>query len=322
VNQGGISMQIDSRIYVAGHRGLVGSALVRVLEKSGYQNIVTRSHKELDLLNESAVRSFFMREKPDYVFLAAARVGGILANNQYPVEFLAENLAIQNNIILASRDANVEKLLFLGSSCIYPKMSPQPIKEEYLLTGSLEPTNASYALAKIAGINLCQSCHREYGSNFISVMPTNLYGPNDNFDLNSSHVLPALLRKTYVAKLQSEPTLTIWGTGTPRREFLHVDDLASACLFLMDKYDSPEIVNIGTGSDVTIAELAHLIMETVGYEGELVFDTEKPDGTPRKVLDVSRLTGLGWKSSIGLREGIRDVYESVDKSAWISNTKL
>jgi GDP-L-fucose synthase len=315
-------MQIDSRIYVAGHRGLVGSALVRVLEKSGYQNIVTRSHKELDLLNESAVRSFFMREKPDYVFLAAARVGGILANNQYPVEFLAENLAIQNNIILASRDANVEKLLFLGSSCIYPKMSPQPIKEEYLLTGSLEPTNASYALAKIAGINLCQSCHREYGCNFISVMPTNLYGPNDNFDLNSSHVLPALLRKTHVAKVQSEPTLTIWGTGTPRREFLHVDDLASACLFLMDSYNSPDIVNIGTGTDITIAELAHLIMETVGYEGELVFDTEKPDGTPRKVLDVSRLNNLGWKPSIGLREGIRDVYESVDKSAWAPGSKI
>jgi GDP-L-fucose synthase len=315
-------MHLESRIYVAGHRGLVGSALVRALVKAGYKNILTRRRNELDLQNESAVRSFFMREKPEYVLLAAAKVGGILANNQYPVEFLVENLSIQNNIILAARDANVNKLLFLGSSCIYPKMSPQPIKEEYLLTGSLEPTNASYALAKIAGINLCQSCSREYGCNFISVMPTNLYGPNDNFDLDSSHVLPALIRKAYMAKMQNEPTITIWGTGTPRREFLHSDDLASACLFLMDTYDSPEIVNIGTGCDVTITELAQMIMETVEYTGELVFDKERPDGTPRKVLDVSRLTNLGWKPSIQLRDGIRELYEAVDKSTWINPSKI
>lgn len=315
-------MDVDARIYVAGHRGLVGSALVRALETAGYRNIVTRSRKDLDLLNEAAVRGFFQRERPDYVFLAAARVGGIFANDQLPVEFLVENLSVQNNVILAARDAGVEKLLFLGSSCIYPKMAPQPIKEEYLLTGALEPTNAAYALAKIAGINLCQSCRREYGSNFIAVMPTNLYGPNDNFDLNASHVLPALLRKTHVAKMQREPTLTIWGTGTPRREFLHVDDLASACLFLMNAYNSPDIVNIGTGRDIAISELARLIMEVVGYEGELAFDAEKPDGTPRKVLDVSRLNNLGWKASIELPEGICDVYQSVDKSSWTPSAKL
>ncbi len=315
-------MNSDARIYVAGHRGLVGSALVRALTASGYRNILKRSRADLDLMNEGAVRAFFQRERPEYVFLAAARVGGILANDTYPVEFLVENLTIQNNVILAARDANVAKLLFLGSSCIYPKMAPQPIKEEYLLTGTLEPTNASYALAKIAGINLCQACHSEYGCNFISVMPTNLYGANDNFDLDSSHVLPALLRKAHVAKIQREPTLTIWGSGTPRREFLHVDDLASACLFLMDHFDAPDIVNIGTGRDIAIAELARLIMEIVDYRGTLVFDDSKPDGTPRKVLDVSRMNGLGWKPSIELADGIRDVYESVDKSTWTQATKV
>lgn len=315
-------MNLDARIYVAGHRGLVGSALVRSLEAAGYRNILTRPRTELNLLNEGAVRDFFRQERPEYVFLAAARVGGILANDTYPVEFLVENLTVQNNVILAARDAKVEKLLFLGSSCIYPKMAPQPIKEEYLLTGTLEPTNASYALAKIAGINLCQACHREYGCNFISVMPTNLYGPNDNFDLNTSHVLPALLRKAHVAKMQTEPTLTIWGSGTPRREFLHVDDLASACLYLMKHYNSPNIVNIGTGKDIAIAELAQLIMEIVGYRGTLVCDSTKPDGTPRKVLDVSRLTELGWKPSIDLADGIRDVYEFVDKSSWTGPTKV
>lgn len=310
-------MNLKEKIYVAGHRGLVGSAIVRALRGAGYENIVTRTRAELDLMNEAAVRAFFQRERPEYVFHAGARVGGILANNTYPVEFLAENLAVQNNVILAARDSGVRKLLFLGSSCVYPKMAPQPIKEEYLLSGPLEPTNASYAIAKIAGINLCQACRREYGCNFIAVMPTNLYGPNDNFDLHTSHVLPALLRKAHRAKALNEPTLTIWGTGAALREFLHVDDMADACVFLMNRYDGEEIVNIGTGSDISIAELARIICSVVGYEGKLVFDATKPDGTPRKVLDMSRLNGLGWKPRIELVEGIRSVYESVDKSDWL-----
>lgn len=309
-------MERDAKIFVAGHRGLVGSALVRALRGAGHENLLLRTRQELNLMDGAAVQAFFAQERPDYVFMAAARVGGILANNDEPVEFLVDNLAIQNSVILAARESQVEKLLFLGSSCIYPKMAPQPIKEEYLLTGALEPTNAPYALAKIAGIMLCQACDREYGANFISVMPTNLYGPDDNFDLQSSHVLPALLRKMHAAKMGGEPTVSIWGTGTPRREFLHVDDLAAACLFLMNTYDSPDIVNIGVGEDIAIGELARLIARIVGYEGELTFDADKPDGTPRKLLDVSRLARLGWKAQIGLEDGIRQVYEHVDTSRW------
>jgi len=309
-------MSREAKIFVAGHRGLVGSALVRALNGAGYLNIVAKTRGELDLRDQAAVRAFFETEKPEYVFLAAAHVGGILANQTYPVEFLVENLAIQNNVILAARDNNVQKLLFLGSSCIYPKMAPQPIKEEYLLTGPLEPTNSAYAVAKIAGIELCQSCRRQYGSNFISVMPTNLYGPNDNFDLNASHVLPALLRKMHVAQVRGERAVSIWGSGTPRREFLHVDDLASACLFLMNEYDHGEIINIGTGEDITIRDLARMIADIVGYQGELAFDSSKPDGTPRKLLDVSRLRSLGWKPRTSLKDGIEAVYGTVDKRDW------
>lgn len=309
-------MEGDAKVFVAGHRGLVGSALVRALRGAGHGNLLLRTRQELDLTDGAAVRAFFAQERPDTVFLAAARVGGILANNDEPVEFLVDNLAIQNSVILAARESGVKKLLFLGSSCIYPKLAPQPIKEEYLLTGALEPTNAPYALAKIAGIMLCQACDREYGTNFISVMPTNLYGPDDNFDLQSSHVLPALLRKMHAAKASGEPTVSIWGTGTPRREFLHVDDLADACLFLMNTYDRPDIVNIGVGEDIAIGDLARLIARIVGFEGELVFDSDKPDGTPRKLLDVSRLARLGWKAKIGLEDGIRQVYEHVDTSCW------
>lgn len=310
-------MEKNAKIFVAGHRGLVGSALVRALRAQGYDNLLLRIRAELDLTSAQAVRTLFAEEKPQYVFLAAAKVGGILANNDFPVEFLVENLNIQNTIIMASHEARVQKLLFLGSSCIYPKMSPQPIKEEYLLTGALEPTNAPYALAKIAGIMLCQSFAREYGEHYLSVMPTNLYGPNDNFDLQSSHVLPALIRKMHIAKETGAPTVTLWGTGTAMREFLHADDLARACLFLMETYDSPDIVNIGTGEDVTIRALAETVSEIVGYEGELVWDTSKPDGTPRKRLDVSRLHALGWHHTICLEDGIRDVYRSVDKTGWV-----
>lgn len=306
----------DAPIFVAGHRGLVGSALVRVLWNAGYRNLLTRTRAELDLTNEAAVRAFFMRERPDFVYLAAARVGGILANDTMPVEFLIDNLAVQNNVLMSACDAGVAKLLFLGSSCIYPKMAPQPIREEYLLTGTLEPTNAPYALAKIAGIALCQACRREYGANFIAVMPTNLYGPNDNFDLRTSHVLPALLRKIHEAKDRGDHAVTVWGTGSPRREFLHVDDLASACLFLMDCYNEPEIVNIGVGTDVSIRELAEAIARVVGFTGDFVFDTSKPDGTMRKVLDVSRMRDLGWTAGIGLEDGIRSVYASADTSTW------
>ncbi len=311
-------MDRDAKIYVAGHRGLVGSALTRALTAQGCHNQVQRTRAELDLRDAAAVRAFFQAERPDYVFLAAARVGGILANSTYPVEFLLDNLTVQNNVILAAQQSETQKLLFLGSSCIYPKMAPQPIREEYLLSGPLEPTNEAYAIAKIAGIKLCQAFGSEYGAKFISVMPTNLYGPNDNFDLASSHVLPALLRKFHVAKMERAPAVTLWGTGTARREFLHVDDLADACVFLMNTYDSLDIINIGVGEDITIKELAQTIQKIVGYEGALAFDTSKPDGTPRKLLDVSRLHALGWKHRIGLEEGIAGVYRTVDTTHWAS----
>lgn len=302
-------MNPTQKIFVAGHRGLVGSAIARKLEADGFTNVIKRGRRELDLRNEAAVREFFAREKPDVVVLAAAKVGGIKANNDYPVEFLLENLAIQNNVVSAAHEHSVRKLLFLGSSCIYPKHAPQPIPEDALLSGKLEPTNDAYAIAKIAGIKLCQAYTREYGDNFISAMPTNLYGPGDNFDLNSSHVLPALLRKAHEAKMSGARELVVWGSGQPRREFLHVDDMAAACLFLLRNYDSPEIVNVGCGEDVTIRELAELVCDVVGFDGELTFDASKPDGTPRKLLDVSRLAGLGWRPTISLREGIAGTYE-------------
>ena len=301
-------MRKQSKIYVAGHRGLVGSAIVRKLLAEGYENLLLRTKAELNLLCQSAVETFFEREKPEHVFLAAAKVGGILANKMEKADFIYENLQIQNNIVHSAWKNGVTKLLFLGSSCIYPKMCVQPIKEEYLMTGPLEETNDAYALAKIAGIKMCQSYNAQYGTNFISVMPTNLYGPNDNFDLESSHVLPAMIRKFHEAKLAGAPQVTLWGTGTPRREFLHVDDLATAIVYLMQTYDGSEIVNIGTGEDVTIKELAELIKKEVGYEGEIVWDTTKPDGTPRKWLDVSKLHALGWKHSIALQDGIRGTY--------------
>ncbi len=301
-------MRKQSKIYVAGHRGLVGSAIVRKLLAEGYENLLLRTKAELNLLCQSAVETFFEREKPEHVFLAAAKVGGILANKMEKADFIYENLQIQNNIVHSAWKNGVTKLLFLGSSCIYPKMCVQPIKEEYLMTGPLEETNDAYALAKIAGIKMCQSYNAQYGTNFISVMPTNLYGPNDNFDLESSHVLPAMIRKFHEAKLAGAPQVTLWGTGTPRREFLHVDDLAAAIVYLMQTYDGSEIVNIGTGEDVTIKELAELVRKEVGYEGEIAWDTTKPDGTPRKWLDVSKLHALGWKHGIALQEGIRGTY--------------
>lgn len=301
-------MRKQSKIYVAGHRGLVGSAIVRKLLAEGYENLLFRTKAELNLLCQSAVEAFFEREKPEHVFLAAAKVGGILANKMEKADFIYENLQIQNNIVHSAWKNGVTKLLFLGSSCIYPKMCVQPIKEEYLMTGPLEETNDAYALAKIAGIKMCQSYNAQYGTNFISVMPTNLYGPNDNFDLESSHVLPAMIRKFHEAKLAGAPQVTLWGTGTPRREFLHVDDLATAIVYLMQTYDGSEIVNIGTGEDVTIKELAELVRKEVGYEGEIAWDTTKPDGTPRKWLDVSKLHALGWKHGIALQEGIRGTY--------------
>jgi GDP-L-fucose synthase len=301
-------MDKHSRIFVAGHNGLVGSAIVRRLQADGYTNIIVRSRKETDLENQGAVLKLFLEEKPEFVFMAAARVGGILANNTYPVDFIRSNLMVQNNIIDASHYAGVRKLLFLGSSCIYPKMCPQPMKEEYLLTGALEPTNEWYAIAKIAGIKMCQAYHRQHGMNAISLMPTNLYGPGDNFDLNASHVLPALIRKFHEAKLAGAKEVVMWGTGTPMREFLHVDDLADACVHLMLTYNDPEIVNVGTGEDVTIRQLADLVKETVGFEGKIVQDLTKPDGTPRKLLDVSKLHGLGWKHRTELKDGIRTTY--------------
>lgn len=288
---------------------MVGSAVVRRLTAEGFTKILTRTRAEVDLLDRNAVRAFFEAEKPAIVVDAAAKVGGIVANREKPVEFLMQNVTIQNNIIEASADYGVEKLLFLGSSCIYPKFAEQPIKEDSLLTGALEPTNDAYALAKIAGVKLCQAYAKQYGKNFISGMPTNLYGPYDNFDLHTSHVLPALIRKVHMAKEQGDATVPIWGTGTPRREFLHVDDLADACLFLLEKYDSPEVVNIGCGEDVTIRELAETVCDVLGYKGELVFDTTKPDGTPRKLLDMSKMFDMGWRPKIGLREGIQGAYE-------------
>jgi GDP-L-fucose synthase len=299
----------SDKIFVAGHRGLVGSALVRRLAEDGFADIVTRDRSELDLRNEADVGRFFAHEKPAVIIFAAAKVGGIKANNDLPVEFLLENLQMQNNVIRAAYDTGARKLLFLGSSCIYPKHAPQPIPESALLTGPLEPTNEAYAIAKIAGIKLCQAYAREYGANFISAMPTNLYGPNDNFDLVSSHVLPALLRKAHMAKSEGKNELVVWGSGQPRREFLHVDDLAAACVFLLEKYDSSEIINVGCGEDISIGELAELICDVVGFKGELAWDTAKPDGTPRKLLDVSKMHALGWRHSIGLREGIARTYK-------------
>jgi GDP-L-fucose synthase len=302
-------MEKAARIFVAGHRGMVGSAVVRRLQRVGFEHILTRTRQELDLMDRAAVRGFFESERPDYVVDAAARVGGIAANFEKPVEFLIENLTIQNNVIQAAADFGVTKLLFLGSSCIYPKLAPQPLTEDALLTGLLEPTNDAYAIAKIAGIKLCQAYAREYGKNFISGMPTNLYGPNDNFDLQTSHVLPALIRKVHEAKRGRAKEVAVWGSGTPRREFLHVDDLADACFFLLENYNSPEIVNIGCGEDVSIRELAETVCEVIGFEGSLAFDTSKPDGTPRKLMDVGRLLALGWKPRIGLKDGIRDAYD-------------
>ncbi|MCF7834031.1 MAG: GDP-L-fucose synthase [Candidatus Pacebacteria bacterium] len=302
-------MDKNSKIYVAGHRGLVGSALVRVLEKEGYSKIIKKTREELDLLNQAEVDLFFAREKPDYVFLSAAKVGGILANKERPADFIYENLMIETNIINSAYKNNVKKLLFLGSSCIYPKFAEQPIKEEYLLTGALEETNAPYAIAKIAGIALCQAFNKQYGTKYISVMPTNLYGPNDNFDLESSHVLPAMLRKFDDAKRINKKEVVLWGTGMPKREFLHVDDLADACLFLMNNYDESEIVNIGTGEDLSIKELAQMIKEVVGYNGDIVWDSTKPDGTPRKLLDVSKLNSIGWKHKTELADGLKSTYE-------------
>ncbi len=307
-------MNQSDKIYVAGHRGMVGSAIVRRLQKDGFNNIVTRGSKEMDLREQQPVRDFFASEKPDVVVLAAAKVGGIQANNVYRAQFLYENLMIQNNVIDSAYHNGVKKLLFLGSSCIYPKMAPQPLKEESLLTGLLEQTNEPYAIAKIAGIKMAESYRRQYGVNYISAMPTNLYGPNDNYDLNNSHVLPALIRKFHTAKTTGAPSVEVWGTGSPMREFLHVDDLADACFFLLKNYDEEMFVNIGTGEDLTIKALAEMIKEIVGYTGELKWNTEKPDGTPRKLMDVGRLHKMGWKHRIGLREGITSVYAEFAKS--------
>ncbi|HEY8398317.1 MAG TPA: GDP-L-fucose synthase [Flavihumibacter sp.] len=307
-------MELNSKIYIAGHRGMVGSAIHRRLQAAGYTNFVTRTSAQLDLRNQQAVAEFFAAEKPDYVFLAAAKVGGIHANNTFRGEFLYDNLMIQNNVIHQSYLHGVKKLLFLGSSCIYPKLAPQPLKEEYLLTGELEPTNEPYAIAKIAGIKLCDAYRSQYGCNFISVMPTNLYGPNDNYDLNNSHVLPALIRKFHEAKLADAPSVTMWGTGTPRREFLHADDLADACFFLMKEYNEPGLVNIGVGDDIPIKDLALLVQKVVGYEGTIEHDLSKPDGTPRKLMDVSKLHALGWRHKIDLEEGLQRVYKEFVES--------
>ncbi len=303
-----VTINQQSTVYVAGHRGLVGAAVVRALEQQGYKKLLMRTHRELDLTEQSAVRDFFDRERPDAVIMAAAKVGGIQANNTRPAEFIRDNLLIQDHVIDAAYRAGVAKFVFLGSSCIYPKLAPQPIKEDYLLTGSLEPTNEWYAIAKIAGVKMCQAYRRQYGFNAISLMPTNLYGPEDNFDLQNSHVLPALIRRFHEAKLRGDATMTVWGTGTPRREFLHVDDLADAVVYLMKTYDEEPIVNIGWGEDVTIQELAEMVAEVSGFQGRLVFDSTKPDGTPRKLLDTTRLTSLGWKPKITLRTGIEQTY--------------
>jgi len=302
-------MNKNAKIYIAGHRGLVGSAILRLLIKRGYDNLVLRTHSELDLTNQSGVTEFFKQEGPEYIFLAAARVGGIHANSTYPADFIRSNLLVQTNVIDAAYRNNAKKFLFLGSSCIYPKFAPQPMKEECLLTGELEPTNEWYAIAKIAGIKMCQAYRRQYGFNAISLMPTNLYGPGDNFDLEDSHVLPALLRKFHEAKINARPEVVVWGTGAPRREFLYVDDLAEATLFLMENYNEEKIVNVGTGKDISIKELAELIKVITGYQGELIFDHSKPDGTPRKLLDISRIERLGWTSKTPLREGIESTYK-------------
>lgn len=309
-------MQKDSKIYIAGHNGLVGSAILRELEKEGYKNIIVKTRQELDLTIKEKVKEFFEKEKIEYVFLAAAKVGGIVANDEYPADFIRENIEIETNIIHHAYENNVKKLLFLGSSCVYPKMCLQPIKEEYLLTGELEYTNKAYAIAKIAGIIMCQSYNKQYGTNFISVMPTNLYGPNDNFDLNSSHVLPALIRKFYEAKMNGSKEVVLWGTGSPMREFLYVDDLAQACIFLMNQYNDNDIINIGTGEDISIKELAEIVRNEVGYNGNIVWDTNKPDGTPKKLLDVSKLETLGYKSKTSLVDGIKATY------SWYQNNKI
>ncbi|MBK8872944.1 MAG: GDP-L-fucose synthase [Bacteroidetes bacterium] len=308
-------MDRNSKIFIAGHRGMVGSAIVRKLEAEGYTNLITKTSKELDLRNQQAVHSFFTNEKPEYVFLAAAKVGGIVANNTYRADFLYENLMIQSNVIRQSYENNVKKLLFLGSSCIYPKMCPQPIKEEYLLTGSLEQTNEPYAIAKIAGLKMCEAFRMQYGCDYISVMPTNLYGPNDNYDLKNSHVLPALMRKFYEAIKNGAPEVEIWGSGKPMREFLHVDDLADSCYFLMNNYSGEGFFNIGTGVDLTIADLAQLIKEVSGYTGNLRFDPSKPDGTPRKLLDVTAIHNAGWKHRILLEQGVKMVWQEVTEKA-------
>jgi GDP-L-fucose synthase len=299
----------DSKIYIAGHRGMVGSAIHRKLQEKGFHNFVLKTSKELDLRNQQAVSDFFQTENPDYVFLAAAKVGGIIANNTYRADFLYENLAIQNNVIHSAYETGVKKLMFLGSSCIYPKFAPQPLKEEYLLSGFLEETNEPYAIAKIAGIKLCEAYRTQYGCDFISVMPTNLYGPNDNYDLQNSHVLPAMIRKFHEAKASENESVTLWGTGSPMREFLHADDLAEACAYLMENYSQSEFINVGTGTDVTIKELAETVCKIVGFEGKLVWDTTKPDGTPRKLMDVSKLHTQGWKHTIDLEEGIALAYQ-------------
>ncbi len=304
-------MEKLSKIYIAGHRGMVGSSILRALQAKGYSNFVLKTSAELDLRNQQAVADFFALEKPDYVFLAAAKVGGIVANNTYRADFIYENMMIQSNVIHQAYLNGVKKLLFLGSSCIYPKLAQQPLKEDYLLTGLLEPTNEPYAIAKIAGIKMCDAYRDQYGCNFISVMPTNLYGPNDNYDLNNSHVLPALLRKFITAKNNGDAAVTIWGTGSPLREFLHADDLAAACLFLMDNHNEAGLVNIGVGEDISILDLAKMVKQIVGFEGEIITDTSKPDGTPRKLMDVSKLTNLGWKASISLEEGIKKVFEEI-----------
>ena len=307
-------MEKHDKVYVAGHRGMVGSAITRKLQKEGFTNLLFRTSAELDLKDQAAVRDFFEKERPDYVFLAAAKVGGILANNIYRGEFLYDNLMIQNNTIDSAYRSGVKKLMFLGSSCIYPKLAPQPLKEEYFLTGELEPTNEPYAIAKIAGIKMADAYRSQYGCNFISVMPTNLYGPNDNYDLNNSHVLPALIRKFHEAREKGEPEVMLWGTGKPRREFLHADDLADACFFLMQQYNEAGFINIGTGEDLEIRELAQLVKNIVGYTGEIKNDLTKPDGTPRKLMDVNKLHKLGWTASTSLEDGIRRVYEDYKKT--------
>ncbi len=309
-------MNTSSKIYIAGHRGMVGSAIERNLRSKGFNNIVTRTSKELDLRNQQAVNNFFEIEQPNIVILAAAKVGGIVANNTYRADFIYENLMIEANVIHAAYMQKVEKLLFLGSSCIYPKMAPQPLKEEYLLSGYLEQTNQPYAIAKIAGIELCNSYRTQYGCNFISAMPTNLYGPNDNYDLNNSHVLPALLRKFITAKKQGAASVELWGTGTPKREFLHVDDLAEACFFLLENYNEEGLVNVGVGNDVSILELAQLVKKVVGFDGTIELNTAKPDGTPRKLLDVAKINAMGWKAAIGLEEGIQKVYQEIKDNNW------